>query len=168
MRICISGTNSTGKSTFISDFMKEWPKYTTPEHTYRQVLEEKKLSHTKKTSEDAQWAILNNMIDNIQKHGEGDKVIYDRGPIDNIVYSMWASSKGLVDEKFVTKCLPLLSESIKLIDMIFFIPVTDSAPVVYDKEAFDKDKEAGLVDESTREEVDFIFKYPRLLFNTKR
>ena len=49
MRICVSGTSSQGKSTFIKDFLKQWSMYNTPEVTYRSFIKNK---HSKKGNKD--------------------------------------------------------------------------------------------------------------------
>lgn len=158
MRICVSGTGSQGKSTFIKDFLEEWPNYSTPKNTYREFIGNK---HSKKTTKDTQWKILNCMIDELQKYNNEDNVIFDRGPLDNIVYTLWAHSKGVgkIDEKFMRKCITLVRESLKHLDIIFYIPITRAAPTIkYDTEDFLKDKKNGLTDEDFRIEIDNLFK----------
>jgi hypothetical protein len=157
MRICISGTCSQGKSTFIEDFLKEWPTYTTPKNTYRKFVKDK---HSKKTTKDIQWKILNSMIDELQKHDADDNVIYDRGPLDNVVYTLWARSKdiGNINDEFVQKTITLARESLKHIDIIFYIPITRVAAVEYDTEEFLRDKDMGITDENHRVEIDNLFK----------
>ena len=59
MRIAVSGTACQGKTTFIKDFIKEWPMYSTPEKTYRDFISENNLPHSENTNQDAQWSILN-------------------------------------------------------------------------------------------------------------
>ena len=101
------------------------------------------------------------MIDELTKHSKEDShVIYDRGPLDNIVYSIWAESKGTgdIDSEYIKKCLPLLKETCKFIDIILFIPITQVSNVKYDTESFLSDKEKGLVDENYRVEIDHLFK----------
>ena len=157
MRICVSGTSSQGKSTFISDFLKEWPQFKTPKNTYREFVED---NHSKKANKDTQWKILNSMVDELQKHHKGDYVIYDRGPLDNMVHTIWCNSKnsGGIDDEFVQKCMKIVAESVKHLDIIFFIPITNVATVEYDNDEFQADKEAGLTDEEHREEIDCLFK----------
>lgn len=154
MRIAISGTACQGKSTLISDFIKEWPLYKSESQTYRDILKEKNYPHSKKANKEGQWAILNHMIDELQKYNKRDKVIFDRCPLDNLIYSMWALEKGAsdIDKEFIDKCLPLVRESLKSLDIIFFIPITKVAPV-------------AIVDDGMREvdseyisEIDNIFK----------
>jgi len=126
MRICISGTGLQGKSTLIKDFLEKWPNYTSPKKTYRNLVKKKKLPHSNNTTKETQWAILNNMIDELQKHDKDEKIIYDRGPLDNLVYTLHAYSKSNtdIDDEFVGKTIELVKESLKHIDINFLIPIT--------------------------------------------
>lgn len=152
MRISVSGTANTGKSTLIKDFNEAWPNYTVAKFSYREQL--KALPHSKFCTQDTQWLILNSMIDEMQKHTPSDHVIYDRCPLDNLVYSMWAFDKGEgdIDKAFIDKCVPLVRESMKFLDIAFFIPLTKASPI-------------AIVDNGTREtdpvyidEIDNLFK----------
>lgn len=151
MRIAISGTSCVGKSTLIRDFCAVWPNYTNNQYGYRDKLKE---SHSKQCDRDTQWMILNDMIDELQRHDATEHVIYDRCPLDNLVYTLWAHDKGQgnIDQEFVSKCIPLVRESLRHLDVIFFVPITRASPVT-------------IIDNGTREtdpkyieEIDNIFK----------
>jgi len=144
MRIAISGTACQGKSTLIKDFLKEWDMYTTPEKTYRDYLTENNLPHSKETTKDTQWDILNFMVDTLQQYSKGDKVIFDRCPLDNMVYSLWAHEKDNsdLDRDFIKKCIPVVRESLRFLDVIFFIPITKAAPIkIVEDDLRDTDEE---------------------------
>jgi len=154
MRIAISGTACQGKSTLVKDFLEQWPSYKTPEKTYRDIIEENNLTHSSKTNKVTQRKILDFMIEEQQKYRTNDNVIFDRCPLDNLVYSMWASEQpdSDIDEDFVNSCIPLVRESYRNLDIIFFVPITKVAPI-------------GIVEDGVRdtdqrviEEVDNIFK----------
>ena len=152
MRVAISGTACQGKSTLIKDFLDVYKMYETPEKTYRDVIVDD--THSKNTSIQRQWEILDFMADQLPDYRSGDNIILDRCPLDNIVYSLWAHSKGIdgFDKTFIDKCIPLVRESMKFIDIIFFIPITKAAPV---------DIEPGSQRETDAEyiaEIDNIFK----------
>lgn len=154
MRIAISGTACQGKSTLIKDFLKEWDMYTTPEKTYRDYLTENNLPHSKETTKDTQWDILNFMVDTLQQYSKGDKVIFDRCPLDNMVYSLWAHEKDNsdLDSNFIKKCIPVVRESLRFLDVIFFIPITKAAPIkIVEDDLRDTDEEFIT-------EIDNIFK----------
>ena len=124
MRLAISGTAAQGKTTLLNDFLEHWDMYKTPDVSYRSVLGE---NHSKQTCKETQWAVLNHMIDQMEQSSSDDFVIFDRCPLDNIVYTLWAYHKGVgdIDEMFVEKCIPVVKESMKLLDIIFFIPITN-------------------------------------------
>jgi len=131
MRIAISGTGNQGKTTLIKDFLQEWSTYRTESSTYRDKLVAEKLPHSKNATKDTQWKILNHMIDEMQTFKSDDYIIMDRCPIDNLVYSLWCFEKGVgdIDKEFIDKCIPLVCESMKHLDIIFFTPITKAAPV---------------------------------------
>jgi predicted ATPase len=123
MRIAISGAQNTGKTTLLNNFKYVWSNYTTPSKTYRDVLTEKNLPHSSKTTTETQWEILNFMIDEQQKHDKDANVIFDRCPLDNLVYTLWANSKEVegFDKEFVDKCITLTRESMRSLDIIFVL-----------------------------------------------
>ena len=154
MRIAISGTACQGKSTLVKDFLNEWPTYKTEENNYRDLIADKKIQHSKQCNKEGQWAILNSKIDEVQKYSKKDKVIFDRSPLDAIVYSLWSLEKQAsdIDKEFIDKCIPLVRESMKGIDIIFFTPITKVAPVPIVNDGM---REA---DEEYIKEIDNIFK----------
>ena len=80
--------------------------------------------------------------------------IIEENKLDNLIYSMWACEKSdnNIDEKFVESCIPLVRESLRDLDIIFFVPITKVAPVeVVEDET--RDTEQHII-----EEIDYIFK----------
>jgi hypothetical protein len=154
MRIAICGSACQGKTTLINDFLKNWPSYKRSDESYRKLLKEENIKINKKVDQDGQWKILNCLVDDTQKTAKGDKVIFDRCPLDNLVYSLWAEDKGTsdIDKDFIKKCIPIVQESMKCIDIIFFLPITKAAPVPIEEK---KNRE---VDKLFIKEIDNIFK----------
>jgi len=155
MRICISGTNCVGKSTLVEDFIKTWPDYKRPAD-YRDIV--KKTTLSKKTNEKKQQKILDLMQEEASNLRSTDKIIFDRGPLDNLVYTLWANQKGIISDEFVQKTISVVKESIKKFDIIFFIPLTNVRPFEYVEEKLKKDKKSGTADEEYRTEIDYLFK----------
>lgn len=131
MRIAITGTANTGKSTLISDMVEVWQRYTPNNYSYRDLIKEQNLLHSKHSNKDTQWIILNNMVDELQKYASTDYVLFDRCPLDNLAYSLWLYDKGLggVDDEFISKCIPIVRESLRFLDIIFFVPITRASPI---------------------------------------
>jgi len=78
MRIAFSGTGNSGKTTMIKSFLHTWSNYTTPDKTYREVLQKNNLLHSSKTTTDTQSKILDFMIDQVQSYDKDAKVVFDR------------------------------------------------------------------------------------------
>jgi hypothetical protein len=154
MRIAISGTGNQGKTTLINDFLQEWSNYKTESSTYRDKLVAEKLPHSKDATKDTQWKILNHMIDEMQIFGAEDNIIMDRCPIDSLIYSLWCFEKGVgdIDKEFIDKCIPLVCESMRNLDIIFFIPITKAAPVAIEEDGVRE------TDKVYIKEIDNIFK----------
>ena len=121
MRIAFSGTGNSGKSTLVKSFLYTWDNYITPEKSYRDLLIEEDLSHSSNTTTETQEKILSFFIDQVQEHDKGAKIVYDRGPLDNIAYTMWSHEKGIVgfDKDFVSSQISLMRESLRFLDIIF-------------------------------------------------
>lgn len=152
MRIAFSGTANTGKTTLIKNFLAVWSNYTTPEKSYRDIIKEKNLPHSSLTTTDTQWDILNFMIDQLQSYDKKSKVAFDRCPLDNLAYTLWAHDKGVdgFDKKYVDKCITLTKESMRHLDIIFLLEYDTSIKI----------QEDGLRDTNIDyiKEVDNIFK----------
>lgn len=156
MKICTMGTICTGKTTFIEDFIRQWPMYKRSEKTYRDILKKgDKGKHSRKSTQAVQEVILNSMIDEVKHHKPEDHVIFDRGVMDNLVFSMWLNNykKGKVDDKYIEKTIPVVRKTFKLYDLVFFFPITANhdIPLTGENELRDGDKKY-------REELDTIFK----------
>ena len=152
MKIAIIGTSCIGKSTYINDFLKKWQMYTTPENSYRDKLKELNLPHSKESNEETQSLILNSLIDELTQTSKQDFVIYDRSVVDVLAYSTWLNLNGKVSDKYLDQQRILIRETVKLYDILFFIPITKVAPVNIEENGFRE------IDPIYREEIDNIFK----------
>lgn len=134
MRIAFSGTANTGKTTLIKNFVSVWSKYKTPTKSYRDVIVEKELQHSADTTIETQWAVLEFMIDQLQASSKTDKMVFDRCPLDNLAYTLWAYEKGIegFDKKFVDKTIKLVKESLRHIDIIFMLRYDPSIKIEND------------------------------------
>jgi hypothetical protein len=154
MRIATVGSASQGKSTLIKDFLAEWSMYKPESSTYRDLIKNANLPHSKNATKEGQWQILNYMVDELQKYSANDNVIFDRCPLDNLVYSLWCfeNNVGGIDKEFIDKCIPIVRESMRHLDIIFFLPITKISPVPIENDGF---READPV---YIKEIDNIFK----------
>lgn len=153
MKIAIIGAHCTGKTTLIEKFIKEWPMYKRPEKSYRDLIKEKNLPLNKNATKEAQRAILNALVDEIQTAaGSGEEfLIFDRCPVDNIAYTLWHYAKETegFSSEFIIDSKTIAALSLKHIDLIFYTPARKEIPIT--------SKENRETDEIFREEIDNIF-----------
>lgn len=124
MRIAISGTACQGKTTLLNDFLQTYKTYKTPDTTYRQVIADNK--HSKQADVETQWKILDFMSEQLTQYSTQDDIIYDRCPLDNLVYSLWCYERNIdgFDKEYIDKTINMFRETMKFLDIIFFIPIT--------------------------------------------
>lgn len=152
MKIAVVGTQCVGKSTYIKDFLKKWSMYSTPEVSYRDYIKEKQIKINKNGSEESQELILNYLVDQATKYSKEDNVIFDRCVLDNLAYSSWLYLNDSISEKYLDTARLIVRETLKLFDIILFLPLSKTSPVAL--------VEDGVRDTDPiyREEIDNIFK----------
>ena len=153
MRVAIIGSQNTGKSRLIEDFIKQWPMYKKPQKSYRDIIKEKNIALNMQGNKESQQIILNALVDEIQlaSTSENKHIIFDRCPIDNIAYSLWHHAKGTpgFTSDFIMDCKTIAALSLNHIDVLFYIPIRKEIPIV--------SKENRDLNESYRTEMDNIF-----------
>ena len=123
-KIGIIGTQCVGKSTLIQDMKEKWPVFESPTRSYRDLIKEKKLPVNKKGTKESQELILNFLVDEAMANYGKKKMVFDRTPLDNLVYSLWLFDKNEsdIDEKFIDKTVIQVREALKFYSIIFYLP----------------------------------------------
>lgn len=154
MRIAIAGTQNTGKSTFIDDFIKEWPMYKKASKSYREVAKERNIKLNQQGDLQGQRLIQQILVEQVEANKNEEYVIFDRGPLDNLVYSMWHFAKNPSQDLdlLIEQSIAKLKKIIHIYDIIFFIPLSKKFPVEI---VPDNQRD---IDPVYREEIDNIFK----------
>ena len=156
MRIAVSGAHSQGKSTLVWDWVKRHPHYIREEEPFRALHAE---------GYDIQFRQNCNRLHNgIQMYYNASRVnlytslnqcvIFDRAPVDYIAYSQYTADKGTtdIDDAFVEAMVPRVRETLRRLDLLVFVPMTDLWPVDMEDDGIRP------VDLPYRAEVDAIFK----------
>ncbi len=131
MRIAVIGPQNTGKSTFIQDFINEFPHYVTRDETYRDIVENNNLEVNQKTTTESQKAIRDFIFGQL-RHNTDYNVIFDRCMIDNFVYTSVAYEAGNIPKWFLDETEGMMKDTLQLVDMYLFIPTAVSIPLVND------------------------------------
>lgn len=134
MRIAFSGAACTGKTTTLNAFLQKWPNYKLIQSDYRNIVKKTK-KHSKSATSKSQKEILDILIKESAPFTAHDKVCYDRCPLDNLVYSLWAHGSGKkgFSEKFMSETIESVKESMRNLDLILIFS-RDLMPPVIEKD----------------------------------
>jgi hypothetical protein len=122
MRIAISGSHGTGKSTLIAAFLKRRPHYAHEPEAYETLGDDVDLSGEKPTPEGLE-ALLRFSIATVSAHAAGDHVIHERSPADYLAYAgacrrTWG--RGEADDS-IARFAPLVAASLAHLDLIAIV-----------------------------------------------
>jgi deoxyadenosine/deoxycytidine kinase len=132
MRIAFSGTQNTGKTTLVKAFLDKYPMFLTPEKTYRDIITENNLTHSSNTTAETQLLILDWMMKNHEKYAKSAKVVHDRCVWDNLAYTLVGNAHGQISDEVTAASISLVRESLKHLDIIFWLPYSDHIQIVDD------------------------------------
>lgn len=120
MRIAFSGAACTGKTTTIKAFVDKWQNYRFIQSDYRDLIKKTK-KHSKTATSKSQKEILDILCSDLLPYTFSDKVVFDRCPLDNLVYSLWnyeKLKKGFTED-FIKKSVEKVRDSMRNLDIIF-------------------------------------------------
>ena len=157
MRIAISGSHSLGKSTVVKDWVAKYPQFIREEEPYRVLglhgpYEILFREFSTKLHNGIQ---LYYNVSRIQRYCEcTEDVIFDRAPIDYIAYSQYTANQGHtdIDDAFVASMVPVVRDSLSRLDILAFVPKSDTWPVEMEADGIRP------IDHAYRDDVDDIFK----------
>jgi predicted ATPase len=122
MRIAVSGSHCTGKSTLIDEFLRAHTDFIHEPEPYAVLVEELGEGFSAEPSvEDFQQQLEFN-ITRLKQHKRGTKVIYERCPIDFLAY-IESLSRANID------LFEQVSEAIQNLDLIVYLPLDNSITV---------------------------------------
>lgn len=140
----VIGSQNTGKSTFIKDVINTYSKFglyepfVTDECDYRKIIEEKKLNINREGNLESQRVIfdcLSQQVINSIRNPDFKNVIFDRSPIDALVYTIYLHHQGKVAKEAIDQMKYEVSKFVQLYDAIIYIPLSccENVKVVDDK-----------------------------------
>lgn len=129
MRIAISGTHFSGKSTLISSLLKQLPGYSSVEEPYH-LLEEDGYEFSNPPSLEDFEQQFNRSITIIKE--SRDNTIFDRCPLDYLAYALAIGEISSLEEPIDTEgWIHMMEDAIQLLDLIVLVPIEnrDRIPV---------------------------------------
>lgn len=157
MRIAVSGSHSLGKSTVVNDWVTRHPQFIREEEPYRALglFGPYEILFREASTKLHNGIQMYYNISRLYRYCEcTDDVIFDRAPVDYIAYSQYTANQGVTDinDAFVESMIPTVRESLSRLDILAFVPKSDSWPVEMEVDGIRP------VDHAYRDQVDAIFK----------
>lgn len=120
MRIAVSGTHCTGKSTLIDEFLRAHTEFVHEPEPYTVLVDDFGEEFAAEPCVEDFYRQLEFNVDRLRLHARGERVIYERCPIDFLAYI------AVLDSKAVEPALGLVTESIQQLDRIVYLPLDDN------------------------------------------
>lgn len=119
MRIVVSGTHASGKSTLIADFLAAHPEYLSLGDPFDD-LEEEAVDPSGEASFAGQLRIAAGRLR--ATAGQQD-VIAERGPLDFAAYLIALERLGRSDGALVERAIAIAEDSLALVDLVVLVPL---------------------------------------------
>ena len=118
MRIAISGSHATGKSTLVRELADRHRNVTVVEEPYYLLADEGYLFSDPPTADDFE-VLLDRSISLVAADRSGD-VVFDRAPADYLAY-LTAVSRGVSDRGRVVR----VAQAMATLDLVVFVPIEE-------------------------------------------
>ena len=130
MRIAVSGSHSTGKSTLIASFVAQNPQYIYEPEAYEMLADEIVLTSSEGPDSEGLAALLEYTVAVLTNHRRGASVIFERSSVDYLAYAAATESMAASERAdFLSAHMPTVRDSVYRLDLIVLLPVSTSGYV---------------------------------------
>lgn len=153
MRVAISGTHCSGKSTLIDAFLSVHGEYEYEPEPYEALIDLYGEGFGAEPSADDFFRQLEYQIGRLHRFSPGDRVIFERSPADFIAYLLALEDlrRDNADAALTRQSIKAAGNAVALLDLIVYLPASDvAAPESEDlrlRSAVDKRLEQILLDD---------------------
>jgi AAA domain-containing protein len=136
MRIAVSGSHGTGKSTLIAAFLDRRPAYAHEPEAYETLADEVDLAGDEGPTPEGLESLLRWTLAAVARHAPGARVVHERSPVDYLAYAA-ASRRAWppgAAASFVEEFAPAVRTAVGDLDLIAYVPVTRAIPARPDED----------------------------------
>ena len=124
MRVAVSGSHATGKSTLIAAFLARRPEYVYEPEAYETLADAIDLTSSEGPTPEALRALLDFTVAEAASRDAGTSVIFERSPVDYLGYAA-ACRKASPDlAGFLDDAIPVVRASVRHLDLIVLLPAS--------------------------------------------
>jgi predicted ATPase len=131
MRIAVSGTHCSGKTSFIDAFLTAHPDFAHEPEPYIVLVEDYGEDFSAEPSADDLFRQLEFNVDRLRCYRPDEQVIFERSPADFLAYILALGDLKRDEDtsRIVETVLQIVVEAIRYLDMIVFLPLDDVDPI---------------------------------------
>ncbi len=130
MRVAVSGSHSTGKSTLIAAFVEKCPRIVCEPEAYEVLADDIGLTPAEGPDAEGLAALLEYTASVLATHRRGARVLFERSPVDYLAYAAASRSMAASDRsEFIRSLVPTVRDSVRNLEMIVLLPVSRKGPV---------------------------------------
>lgn len=128
MRIAVSGSHCSGKTTLIDEFLRAHPDFAHEPEPYTTLVEDYGEEFSSEPCADDFYRHLEFNIDRLRHYPPGERVIYERSPVDFLAYILALKdlNRDDVNAGLVDAALGIVLDGMRDLDLIVLLPLDDA------------------------------------------
>jgi AAA domain len=128
MRIAVSGSHCSGKTTLIDEFLRAHPDFAHEPEPYTVLVQDYGEEFSSEPCTDDFYRQLEFNVDRLGRYPAGSPVIYERSPVDFLAYilALRDLNREHVNPSVVETVLGMVLESMRNLDLIVLLPLEDA------------------------------------------
>jgi hypothetical protein len=125
MRVAVSGTHCSGKSTLVEAFLLEHPEYVHEPEAYEVLSELHGESFSEEPSAEDFFRQLEYQVNRLRTYECDDLVILERSPADYVAYlqALIDLDRESADLRLVGQSIQIAREAFGFLDLVVFLPI---------------------------------------------
>src|ERR1041385_2370394 len=126
MRIAVSGSHCSGKTTLVDDFLRRHAEYVHEPEPYEWLAEARGAAFSAELSAADVWQQLEISVERLSLHAPGSNVIAERSPVDFLAYLEALRTLGRENtSRMLDAARELVSRGMEHVDLLVVLPLND-------------------------------------------
>ena len=129
MRVAVSGTHCSGKSTLVDAFLSAHSEFAHEPEPYEALNDLYGEGFGAEPSAEDFFRQLEYQIERLHRYHPGDRVVFERGPVDFVAYLLALADlhRDAADTALTKQAISLTRKAVTLLDLIVYLPAANVA-----------------------------------------
>ena len=130
MRLAVSGSHGTGKSTLIAAFLAKRSEYRHEPEAFETLGDDVELGESGEPTVDGLRALLEYTVSAVASRASDACVVFERSPVDYLAYACASRDARRADPvaEFLSASVPIVKASLRALDLVAYLPVSPDGP----------------------------------------